>query len=60
MSICVGGVVAGETVNQVINENSQLIFTELKPSLEMKLANIFLKYAGQVFSKVPFDSIFLP
>ncbi|KAJ9580232.1 hypothetical protein L9F63_004105 [Diploptera punctata] len=55
-----GDKLLGESVNQVINDNSQLIFNELKPSLEKHLGIVFLNYANGIFKKVPMDKIFLP
>lgn len=50
---------AGETMNNVINENWDVIFNELRPGLEVAFGNVFLEYSKGIFDKVPFNDIFL-
>jgi len=46
-------------MNQVLNENWELLFKELRPSLENAFGDVFLDYAKGIFDKVPSKNIFL-
>jgi hypothetical protein len=50
---------AGETMNQVLNENWELLFKELRPAFEKAIAEVFLDYAKGIFDKVPYKNIFI-
>ncbi|XP_069683452.1 protein takeout-like isoform X1 [Periplaneta americana] len=50
----------GDTMNKVLNENHEVIFNELRSSLEKAFGNVFLEYSKGIFHNVPFNSIFLP
>ncbi|XP_021929744.1 protein takeout-like [Zootermopsis nevadensis] len=50
----------GDTMNTFLNENWEVIFTELRPALERAFGNVFLEYSRNIFNNVPFNNIFLP
>lgn len=49
----------GDGTNQFLNENWQDILNELKPVLKKAIGNIINGVVGPVFSKFPYDSLFL-
>jgi len=46
-------------MNEVLNENWELLFKELRPSFEKAFGDVFLEYAKGIFDKVPTSNIFL-
>jgi hypothetical protein len=46
-------------MNQVLNENWELLFKELRPAFEKAFGDVFLQYAKGIFDKVPVSNIFL-
>jgi hypothetical protein len=52
-------VFAGDEMNRFLNENSKLLFTELKPVIEETFENVLLQVANSVLLKVPYKTIFL-
>jgi len=51
---------AGENVNNIINQNWELIFEEMKGPFEEAFGTVFQEITNRVFNKVPFDDVFLP
>ncbi|XP_047097006.1 protein takeout-like [Schistocerca piceifrons] len=50
----------GDNMNNFINENWDVILKELKPGISDVLGAIFQDISNRIFSKVPYDKIFLP
>ncbi|KAK6633714.1 hypothetical protein RUM44_004321 [Polyplax serrata] len=50
----------GDGINLFLNENWQEIFKELYPVIQEALGSAFKAIASRIFSKVPYDDIFLP
>jgi hypothetical protein len=50
---------SGEAMNQVLNDNWELLFKELRPAFVKAIAEVFLDYAKRIFDKVPYNEIFL-
>jgi hypothetical protein len=46
-------------MNSFMNENWEVIFTELRSALERAFGNVFLEYAKVIFDQVPYNDIFL-
>jgi hypothetical protein len=46
-------------MNSFMNENWDVIFTELRPSLERVFGNVFLEYSKGIFDQIPYNEIFL-
>lgn len=51
--------VAGNQMNAFLNENWKEILHELRPSVQEALGAAFKEIARRLFSKVPYDDIFL-
>ncbi|CAH0388544.1 unnamed protein product [Bemisia tabaci] len=49
----------GDNMNVFLNENWEDILKELQPGFEDSLSQAFLEISNRVFTKVPFDQIFL-
>lgn len=49
----------GDQMNKFLNENSDLVFNELKESYEKSLSSVFQDVTNKIFDKVPMDQIFL-
>lgn len=54
-----GDKLLADTMNNFLNENSQLVFSELRGSFEESLSYIFKDITNKLFTKVPMDKIFL-
>lgn len=54
-----GDKLLGDTMNNFLNENSQIVFSELRGSFEESLSFIFKDITNKLFTKVPMDKIFL-
>lgn len=54
-----GDKLLGDTMNNFLNENSQIVFSELRGSFEESLSYIFKDITNKLFTKVPMDKIFL-
>lgn len=50
---------SGDNMNVFLNENWEDILKELQPGFEDSLSQAFLEISNRVFTKVPFDQIFL-
>ncbi|KAG6457843.1 hypothetical protein O3G_MSEX010520 [Manduca sexta] len=48
----------GENMNAFLNENSDLVFNELKESYEKALSSVFQDVTNKIFDKVPMNKIF--
>lgn len=55
-----GDTILGEQMNRFINENTDLLFKELRSSYEETFGLVFGKIANQIFSRVPMKKIFPP
>lgn len=53
-----GNKALGEQMNRFMNENSEIVFQELKGSYEKSFGYIFKDITNKIFTKVPFDDIF--
>ncbi|XP_026313448.1 protein takeout [Hyposmocoma kahamanoa] len=49
----------GDQMNAFLNENSELVFNELKDSYEKSLSSVFQDVSNKIFDKVPMNKIFL-
>lgn len=49
----------GDQMNIFLNENSDLVFNELKDSYEKALSSVFQDVTNKIFDKVPMNKIFL-
>lgn len=49
----------GDEINKVLNENWDAIFNDVKPSYDQTFGLIFKDLANRVFTRVPFNEIFL-
>ncbi|XP_035448948.1 protein takeout [Spodoptera frugiperda] len=49
----------GDTMNQFLNSNSDLVFNELKESYEKSLSSVFQNVTNEIFDRVPMNKIFL-
>ncbi|RVE44080.1 hypothetical protein evm_011273 [Chilo suppressalis] len=49
----------GDQMNIFLNENSDLVFNELKESYENSLSSVFQDVTNKIFDKVPMNKIFL-
>ncbi|XP_059054778.1 protein takeout [Achroia grisella] len=49
----------GDQMNSFLNENSELVFNELKESYEKSLSSVFQDVTNKIFDKVPMNKIFL-
>ncbi|CAH2093367.1 unnamed protein product [Euphydryas editha] len=49
----------GDQMNLFLNENSELVFNELKESYEKSLSSVFQDVTNKIFDKVPMNKIFL-
>lgn len=49
----------GKEVQKVLNENSKLIFTDIKGDYEESYGQIFKEISNKIFTKVPINEIFL-
>ncbi|XP_063388886.1 protein takeout [Cydia fagiglandana] len=49
----------GDQMNLFLNENSELVFNELKESYEKSLSSVFQNVTNTIFDKVPMNKIFL-
>lgn len=49
----------GDNMNRFLNENWQEILGEVKPAFEEALGATFKNIAQRLFTKVPYDEIFL-
>ncbi|CAG5047340.1 unnamed protein product [Parnassius apollo] len=48
----------GDQMNRFLNENSDLVFNELKESYEKSLSSVFQDVTNKIFDKVPMNKIF--
>ncbi|XP_077298428.1 protein takeout-like [Arctopsyche grandis] len=48
----------GEQMNRFLNENSEIVFNELKPSYEQSFSLLFKDITNKIFTKVPMDHVF--
>ncbi|XP_053616904.1 protein takeout isoform X1 [Plodia interpunctella] len=48
----------GDQMNLFLNENSELVFNELKESYEKSLSSVFQDVTNKIFDKVPMNKIF--
>lgn len=48
-----------ETMNRFLNENWEIAFNELKSGYSKSFGKIFKEISNRIFTKVPFDQIFL-
>lgn len=48
----------GEQMNKFLNENSDIVFNELKPSYEQSFSLLFKDITNKIFTKVPMDQVF--
>nr|XP_026501367.1 protein takeout-like [Vanessa tameamea] len=48
----------GDQMNLFLNENSELVFNELKDSYEKSLSSVFQDITNKIFDKVPMNKIF--
>lgn len=51
--------VLSETMNRFLNENWEIAFNELKTGYSKSFGKIFKEISNRIFTKVPFDQIFL-
>ncbi|KAL5274241.1 hypothetical protein ACFFRR_000791 [Megaselia abdita] len=51
--------VLSETMNRFLNENWEIAFNELKIGYSKSFGKIFKEISNRIFTKVPFDQIFL-
>ncbi|XP_049879586.1 protein takeout-like [Pectinophora gossypiella] len=49
----------GDQMNMFLNENSDLVFNELKDSYEKSLSSVFQEVTNRIFDKVPMKDIFI-
>ncbi|XP_063832850.1 protein takeout [Ostrinia nubilalis] len=49
----------GDQMNIFLNENSELVFNELKESYEKSLSSVFQDVTNKIFDKVPMNKIFI-
>lgn len=49
----------GDQMNLFLNENSELVFNELKDSYEKSLSTVFQDVTNKIFDKVPMNQIFV-
>lgn len=49
----------GDQMNLFLNQNSELVFNELKDSYEKALSSVFQDVTNKIFDKVPMKDIFL-
>lgn len=49
----------GKEVQKVLNENSKLIFTDIKGDYEVSYGQIFKEMSNKIFTKIPINEIFL-
>ncbi|KAJ2937935.1 hypothetical protein O0L34_g14208 [Tuta absoluta] len=49
----------GDQMNLFLNENSDLVFNELKESYEKSLSSVFQDVTNRIFDKVPMKDIFI-
>lgn len=49
----------GDQMNAFLNENSELVFNELKDSYEKSMSTVFQDITNRIFDKVPMNKIFL-
>ncbi|CAG9791151.1 unnamed protein product [Diatraea saccharalis] len=49
----------GDQMNIFLNENSELVFNELKEAYEKSLSSVFQDVSNKIFDKVPMNKIFL-
>ncbi|KAI8441747.1 hypothetical protein MSG28_005445 [Choristoneura fumiferana] len=49
----------GDQMNLFLNENSELVFNELKESYEKSLSSVFKNVTNTIFDKVPMNKIFI-
>ncbi|KAJ0173352.1 hypothetical protein K1T71_011528 [Dendrolimus kikuchii] len=49
----------GDQMNKFLNENSDLVFNELKESYEKSLSSVFQDVTNKIFDRVPMNQIFL-
>ncbi|CAG9558885.1 unnamed protein product [Danaus chrysippus] len=49
----------GDQMNIFLNENSDLVFNELKESYEKSLSSVFQDVTNKIFDKVPMNKIFI-
>lgn len=54
-----GDKLLADTMNNFLNENSNLVFKELRGSFEEALGHIFKDITNKLFTQVPMDKIFL-
>lgn len=54
-----GDKLLGDTMNNFLNENSKMVFKELKGGFEDSLSYVFEDISNKLFSKVPMQRIFL-
>lgn len=50
----------GDNMNQFLNENWRDILNELKPSITFAVEGVLKAIINRIFSKVPYESVFLP
>ncbi|VVD02345.1 unnamed protein product [Leptidea sinapis] len=48
----------GDQMNLFLNENSDLVFNELKESYEKSLSSVFQDVTNKIFNSVPMNKIF--
>ncbi|XP_013168050.1 PREDICTED: protein takeout-like [Papilio xuthus] len=48
----------GDNMNKFLNQNSDLVFNELKESYEKSLSSVFQDVTNKIFDKVPMNKIF--
>lgn len=53
-----GNKALGDNMNLFLNENWQIILTELKPSVRETLAQILSSIMNRVFEKLPYEDVF--
>ncbi|XP_049541563.1 protein takeout-like [Anopheles darlingi] len=53
-----GDAALGKTMNQVLNDNWEVVFQELRSAYEDTFGYIFRKISNQIFLKVPMNKIF--
>lgn len=53
-----GDIELGKTINQVINDNSEEIFADVKDGYGKTYAAVFKDYTNKIFSRVPLKDIF--
>ncbi|PZC80660.1 hypothetical protein B5X24_HaOG214227 [Helicoverpa armigera] len=54
-----GDKVLGDNMNEFLNANSDLVFSELKESYEKALSSVFQNVTNEIFDRVPMNKIFL-